>query len=211
MPDEGSRSPVPPWLQKGSLKPVPEPSERAKRTSGPDQSVHAAKRRRSPSEQTAKPTPKIDPETEKLLHTLLADLSLSRNEIAKRAGVGVATVTRHALAIGRSFDRAPTAAAVANRAYDARARRVELAHLLVEDAHRERSLLADNVGIRTSVDRAQQSRTVGTLVRAVIDLDRLEIDRARLEADARSGSDLDDYLQHLAGGSGEAAGEERAG
>lgn len=202
MPDEGSKSPVPPWLQKGSLKPVPPPSERAKRTTGPHQSATPARGGIGPV---------LDPEKEKLLHTLLADLSLTRNEIAKRVGVGGSTVTRHAEKVGRTFDRTVTQIAVQQRSYDARARRVELAHLLVEDAHRERSLLADNVGIRTSVDRAQQSRTVGTLVRAVIDLDRLEIDRARLEADARSGSDLDDYLQHLAGGSGEAAGEERAG
>lgn len=207
MPDEGSRQPVPPWLQKGSLKAVPPPAKRSERTGGPNQSASRQTRGQRPEKAPAK----IDPATEKLLHALLTDLSLSRNEIAKRAGVGVATVTRHALAVGRSFDRAPVAAAVQQRAYDARARRVELAHLLVEDAHRERRLLADDVGVRTPVDRAQQSRTVGTLVRAVIDLDRLEIDRARLEADARSGSDLDDYLSHLAGGSGEAAGEERAG
>jgi DNA-binding LacI/PurR family transcriptional regulator len=142
---------------------------------------------------------RLDDDTEARLYDLLADLSLTRNEIAKRAGVGPATVSRHAERAGRSFDRRHTEVAVASRSLDVRARRVELANLLVEDAHRERLILAELPRSAAGMERAQLARTVATLSRAVVELDAAERDRLRLEADERQASGVDDYLRHLSG------------
>jgi len=141
----------------------------------------------------------LEPAREAALVELLADLSLSRNEIARRAEVAVATVTNYARKHGRSFDRRHTEVAVASRSLDVRARRVELANLLVEDAHRERLILAELPRAAAGMERAQLARTVATLSRAVVELDAAERDRLRLEADERQASGVDDYLRHLSG------------
>ena len=152
----------------------------------------------------------LEPERERVLVELLADLSLSRNEISRRAEVAVATVTTYARKHGRSFDRRHTEVAVQSRSLDFRARRVELANLLVEDAHRERQYLADlprtvvdpdtgEIKPTSGMERAQLARTVATLSRAVVELDAAERDRARLDADQLHAAGVDDYLTHLSG------------
>lgn len=182
---------------KGSGKPR---SLRAVRTTGPDQSGSRATRTNLG----------LEPEREAALIAALADLTLTRNEIARRAGVGMATVTRYAEKHGRSFDRRHTEVAVQSRSLDFRARRVELANLLVEDAHRERQYLADlprtvvdpdtgEIKPTSGMERAQLARTVATLSRAVVELDAAERDRARLDADQLHAAGVDDYLTHLSG------------
>ena len=171
---------------KGSGKPR---SLRAVRTGGPDQSGSRATRTNLG----------LEPEREAALIAALADLTLTRNEIARRAGVGMATVTRYAEKHGRSFDRRHTEVAVQSRSLDFRARRVELANLLVEDAHRERQYLAELSRAAPGMERAQLARTVATLSRAVVELDAAERDRARLDADQLHAAGVDDYLTHLSG------------
>ncbi len=142
-----------------------------------------------------------DEAADRVLLELLADLALSRNEIARRAGVGMATVSRHAAKVGRSFDRGRTAVAVASRVLDVRARRAELMGLLIEDAHRER-LLRDELSAK-AIDparaRASLSQSIGSTVRAAVELESAELQRVRLEADERQASGFDDYLRHLSG------------
>lgn len=65
----------------------------------------------------------------------------TRNEIARALGCGVATVTRHAKALGLSFDRSATAAAVAAKQVDARARRQQLIADLYDIADQDVALL----------------------------------------------------------------------
>jgi hypothetical protein len=138
---------------------------------------------------------------DRLLLELLADLTLSRNEIARRAGVGMATVSRHAAKVGRTFDRGRTAVAVASRVVDVRARRAELMGLLIEDAHRER-LLRDELSAKAldpARARASLSQSIGATVRAAVELESAEFQRMRLEADERAAAGVDDYLSHLSG------------
>ncbi len=66
----------------------------------------------------------------------LAAARVGRNEIARRLGVSVGAVTRHAPA--GSFDRSATAAGVKARKTDMAARRAELASKLLGDAERIR-------------------------------------------------------------------------
>lgn len=69
----------------------------------------------------------------------LAAEGVARNEIARRLGVSVGSVTRHAPA--GSFDRSMTAEAVKARQIDMAARRAELAGNLLADAERLREQL----------------------------------------------------------------------
>jgi hypothetical protein len=156
------------------------------RTGGPDRSAT-----RAPGDEA----------TDTLLLELLADLRLSRNEIARRAGVGMATVSRHAAKVGRTFDRAQTAAGAEAKLTDARARRAELMGLLIEDAHRER-LLRDELSAKAldpARARASLSQSIGATVRAAVELESAEFQRMRLEADERAAAGVDDYLSHLSG------------
>lgn len=159
---------------------------RSVRTGGPDRSAS-----RAPGDEA----------TDALLLELLADLRLSRNEIARRAGVGMATVSRHAAKVGRTFDRSQTAAGAEAKLTDARARRAELMGLLIEDAHRERAM-RDELASR-AIDparaRASLSQSIGATVRSAVDLENAEFQRLRLEADERQASGVDDYLRHLSG------------
>lgn len=143
----------------------------------------------------------LDEATDALLIELLADLTLSRNEIARRAGVGQATVTRRASVVGRSFDRSASEAAAGARIADARARRAELMGLLIEDAHRERAM-RDELAARAldpARARASLSQSISSTVRAAVELESAEFQRMRLEADERAAAGVDDYLSHLSG------------
>ena len=169
---------------KGSGKPR---SLRAVRTGGPNRSAPRAQ--------------DLDAATDALLIELLADLQLSRNEIARRAGVGQATVTRRAAAVGRSFDRSASAAAADVRIADARVRRAELMGLLIEDAHKERAM-RDELSARApdpARARASLSQSIGQTVRAAVELESAELTRAKLESDERQAAGVDDYLTHLSG------------
>ena len=67
---------------------------------------------------------------------------LSRNEIARQTGRSGRTVSRIAVELGLSFDRAPqVAAATEARKEDAKARRAALALALLDDAERLREQL----------------------------------------------------------------------
>ena len=66
---------------------------------------------------------------------------LSRNAISREISRSMATVTKIAQELGLSFDRARTAEATRVKQIDAKARRAELAALLLEDAHRLRAQL----------------------------------------------------------------------
>lgn len=143
-------------------------------------------------------TPDAPPPSD-YLDELLADLTLSRNEIARRTGLGRNTVSARAAKAGRTFDRPSTAAALEARVMDVRSRRVQLAELLVEDAHREREILAELGRDVPGMTRVQHARTVATLSRAVVELDQAEAVRARAEAEIKASSGVDDYLRHMAG------------
>lgn len=163
-----------------------------KRTGGPD---------RSETRAPGGPGPSLDEATDALLLELLANLELSRNEIARKAGVGVATVTRRAATVGRSFDRSASVVAAGSRIADARVRRAELMTLLIEDAHRER-LMRDELSAQAQDParaRASLSQSIGATVRSAVELEGAEIQRAKLEADERQAAGVDDYLRHLSG------------
>jgi len=63
------------------------------------------------------------------------------SQIARDTGIAPSTVSRICKAAGVTFDRAQTAAATQAHTIDAKARRAELALLLIEDAHRLRTQL----------------------------------------------------------------------
>ncbi len=134
---------------------------------------------------------------EELRQLLLSEPHISRNEAARRLGLGQATVTRHAEAMGHMFDRARTAEAAKARVVDGRQRRAELANLLVEDALVQRQHFEDE-----DLDprgRADIARAVGSLVRSVTDLDAADLDRQRAESGRGEGSEVDSWLQHMTG------------
>jgi hypothetical protein len=64
-----------------------------------------------------------------------------RNEIARTIGRNVASVSKIASQLGLSFDRSATQAATAAKVTDAKARRAQLMHDLLDDAARLRSEL----------------------------------------------------------------------
>lgn len=66
---------------------------------------------------------------------------LGRNEIAAQLGRSAATVTKIAKALGLTFDRRATQAATAAKVADARARRAQLMHELLDDAQKLRAQL----------------------------------------------------------------------
>lgn len=136
---------------------------------------------------------------EAALTELLRDLSLGRNEIARRAGVSQSTVTRYAERVGRTFDRSLTEAAAMALKADGRARRLELANALIEDAHREREIFAALPTETAGSERVNYARTISTLAKTVVELDAAERERTRVQSEERSGSDIDDYLKHMLG------------
>lgn len=153
-----------------------------------------------PVDQSSSRAP-LDEATDALLLELLTNLQLSRNEIARQAGVGVATVTRRAAAVGRSFDRSQSVVAVTSRVQDVRARRAELMGLLIEDAHKERAM-RDELSARApdpARARASLSQSIGQTVRAAVELESAELTRTKLESDERQAAGVDDYLTHLSG------------
>lgn len=84
--------------------------------------------------------PVITPEKRAEVLTLHGE-GLGRNEIAKRAGVGAATVTKIVTEAGLSFDRSTTAAATEARRVDLKLSMVELAEQILADTHRLRKQL----------------------------------------------------------------------
>jgi hypothetical protein len=133
---------------------------------------------------------------------LLADLSLGRNEIARRCGVSVDTVTRRAGLVGRSFGvSAGVAVAHEVKVQDGRTKRRKLAERLLDDAVTEAGIRdqLDRTDARDAQARANLSRSLGTLVKAVADLDAIEIRYRELEASKRASSDMDEWLEHMTG------------
>ncbi|WP_242908690.1 hypothetical protein [Actinomadura terrae] len=89
---------------------------------------------------------------------------LNRNAIAREIGRAQSTVSKIARELGLTFDRRRTAEATRAKVIDAKARRAELAALLLEDAHRLRVQLwepcdlvkiggKDNVATREPLER----------------------------------------------------------
>lgn len=145
--------------------------------------------------------PRIAPEKLAELDRLLTDVTLGRNEIARRSGVSVDTVSRRAAAVGRSFDASALKAANDVKAQDGRAKRRELAERLLSDALEEAALRSqlDVQGVRDAQARANLSRSLGTLVKAVADLDSIEVRYREMEASKRASSELDEWLAHMSG------------
>ncbi|NYE50246.1 transposase [Spinactinospora alkalitolerans] len=71
----------------------------------------------------------------------LARSGLSRNEVARRAEVSTATVSRVAAAAGVAFDRSRTKNATKAKVADAKARRAQLSLDLLDDVEHVRSVL----------------------------------------------------------------------
>lgn len=126
---------------------------------------------------------------------------LSRNAIAREAGVSVGSVTNICKKAGLDFDRSHTRAAVAAHAVDAKARRAELKQLLLEDAHRLRAQLwmpakvinfggKDNTLAETQldeplfVDKKNILTAVGIAVDRVEKLERLDNDGGVQDAES---------------------------
>lgn len=142
----------------------------------------------------------ITDETRNLITTLHAQ-GLSRNAIAKQAGVSGATVTKVCHQAGLTFDRTATRAAVAAAVVDAKARRAELTQLLLEDAHRLRQQLwepttllnfggKDNTLNSTTlpeplfVDKKNIMSAVGTAVDRIVKLETLDNDNGVSDAES---------------------------
>jgi hypothetical protein len=148
---------------------------------------------------------RLAPERLAELDRLLGDPHLSRNEIVRRSGVSRDAVTRRAATIGRVFGASIelTAARAAGdrKATDGRSKRRELAERLLADALGEASLRdqLDRREVRDAAARAALSRSLGTLVKAVADLDGIELRWRELDRDKRQSSELDEWLEHMTG------------
>ena len=145
----------------------------------------------------------LDPAKREQIALLCLDPTLGRNEIVRRTGVSVPTVRKIAEEVGRDFGSPHTAgvtppptAAQVQRKRTVRERRLLLAELLVEDAITERGLRTSLAAIR---DRADLTRSIGGLVKALADLAAIEAMERAQEADRKAASDLDDWLVHMAG------------
>jgi DNA-binding transcriptional ArsR family regulator len=139
--------------------------------------------------------------TRELIERLLREGGRSRNAVAREAGVSGTTVSGVARRMGVTFERVEqTAAGTQAARADARAQRRLLAEGLIADAIAERELRERIVD--SPRDRADLSRSLGSLVKAVADLDSLEIQRQRLEAAAKDGSDVDTWLDRIRGQAG---------
>lgn len=76
----------------------------------------------------------VEPETRAEAARLI-EAGMTRNAIARKLGIGAATVTQIAADVGLSFDRAQTDAATKARAVDLAAERISLAEKMAEAAH----------------------------------------------------------------------------
>jgi hypothetical protein len=150
--------------------------------------------------------PRIPAEKLADVDQLLGDPTLGRNEIARRTGVSVDTVSRRAAMLGRSFSGS-AAVAVAHevKVQDGRSKRRQLAERLLDDAITEAGIRdqLDRNEVRDAQARANLSRSLGTLVKAVADLDSIEVRYRELEAGRRAVSDMDEWLEHMTGTGGE--------
>lgn len=145
-------------------------------------------------------------ETVKLVRKLLAEGGWSRNQIAREAGCAGGTVTKIANETGHAdaFDRSRTEVALAAKVADGKTRRALLAETLITAAQLDGERLTEaRAGDQVELDtrqRADLARGIGALTRAAVDLDRLSMERARVESEQRGGSDMDDWLERIANG-----------
>jgi hypothetical protein len=127
-----------------------------------------------------------------------------RNEIAKAAGVAAGTVTKIIKDEGLSFDRTHTEVATQARKSDMRARRAELAQLLLEDAHRLREQLwkpctafnfggKDNTYAETHLeepifaDKLKIVQAAGNAITKHIDLEKVDAEQGTVDAKSMLG------------------------
>lgn len=157
----------------------------------------------------AKPSPVGDQDRERVRE--LHAQGLSRNAIARQLGRSGRTVSRIAVELGLSFDRAPmVAAATEARKEDAKARRSALALALLDDAERLRGQMfapakafnfggKDNVYNETTLeeptfaDKRNIAQAVSTLLEKSIRLDAYD-------RETGSGTDVDRWLDAMTGG-----------
>jgi len=149
------------------------------------------------------PTPEAKVEE---IRALLANPSLSRNEIARRTGVSGYVVSRVAAEIGRAFRPAAevsdTRAASAARSVNATGDRKALAENLAGAVAEIMGQLRELLPAKDTRATGDLSRAAAALVRAAVDLDRLEIDRQRAASAARGGSEVDSWLDEMTGTEG---------
>lgn len=149
----------------------------------------------------------LDPDKLAALRALLADESLGRNEIARRAGVSAGIVSAVAREVGRTFLRKEQAStpvvASAARSADLLMGRKELAENLASAVAQIMSQLRELLPARDTRATGDLSRAAAALVRAAVDLDRLEIDRQRAASAARGGSEVDSWLDEMTGTDGQ--------
>ena len=145
-------------------------------------------------------SPRLTPE-QRAQVVEFARSGMTRNDIHRRTGVAAATITKLVNEAGLSFDRTSTKAATAAKKADMRARRAELAQLLLEDAHRLRAEMwepveyvdhggKDFVEVRwdmptpSIIDKLKLVQAAGAAIGKHIDLERHDTDEAA--GDARS-------------------------
>ncbi|WP_067470135.1 helix-turn-helix domain-containing protein [Actinomadura macra] len=124
----------------------------------------------------------------------VADLharGLSRNAIAREIGRSMSTVSKLAKEAGLTFDRRRTAMATAARQEDAKARRVELANLALDDAHvmRRYALASD-----TGRDARDYAAAYGVFIDRHLRLNEVDADQQGLAA-------VDAWLRGITGAS----------
>ncbi|TDD77725.1 helix-turn-helix domain-containing protein [Actinomadura rubrisoli] len=115
----------------------------------------------------------------------------SRNAIAKAIGRAQSTVTKIAADLDLSFDRSRTEAATEARQTDAKARRVQLADLALDDAHamRRRALDSD-----TGRDARDYAAAYGVFIDRHLRLSEVDADQQGLAA-------VDAWLRGITGAS----------
>lgn len=194
--DDGNGAETPPWER---------PGLRLIKAAG------AHTRKLAKGDTTGRGGKPLSPERRAAVERLLPDLTLSRNEIVRRTGVSAPVVTRIARELGRDFagrpgnggtvppggDRGPANKLDPVRKATIREKRQELAEKLIDDALEERQLRAKlGMDIRA---RADLTKSLQGLVKAVADLAAVETAERAAESDARAGSDVDEFLRYMAG------------
>lgn len=122
----------------------------------------------------------------------------SRNAVAREVGVSASTVGKIAREVGHTFGTKQDTAQYRAVSWSAAKARAELADSLLKSAADENAR-RDELGRDDAKLRADLSRSIGTLVRALADLASVEERLAVAERERRGGSDLDEYLRHMAG------------
>lgn len=150
------------------------------------------------------------PLTDAKRSAILADIEAgqkSRNQIARDHKVSVSTVT--GLAPPGSFDRSKTAAATHAKVADAKARRAQLAALLLDDAHRLRERLWEpskqvfssplgaeiiTLDLPPARDAKDFMAAVSGAVKSHVDIEKLDTDTGSADAKSMLGA-LGEALQ----------------